>query len=210
MQSFWNQRYTEEEAAYGKAPNAFLAEALGQLRPQWDATPNLLLPCDGEGRNAVWAAGEGWNVSSFDYSDAGVRKAQQWATEAGVTIDCQVADAHAFVPNQPADVVALIFAHMPADLRAAFHKRAATWVQPGGFLILEGFHPDQIHHNHPSGGPKQLDMLFTPTLLRKDFEDTSGLKILSLEAVETTLDEGPFHRGSASVVRMIAQKPVEA
>ena len=209
MQTFWNERYTAEEAAYGKEPNAFLVDALTQLRPRLGAAPTLLLPCDGEGRNAVWAAGAGWQVSSFDYSEAGVQKSKRWAAEAAVEVNCQVADALSFEPEAQADVVALIYAHMPADLRATFHQRAAAWVRPGGYLVLEGFHPDQIRNNHPSGGPKSIDMLFTPAMLQEDFEAGAGLTIESLHAVETTLAEGPFHRGPASVTQLIAYKPVD-
>lgn len=209
MQSFWNERYTAEEAAYGKEPNAFLVEALSQLKPRLGDGASLLLPCDGEGRNAVWAAGAGWQVSSFDYSEAGVQKSRRWAAEASVEVNGQVADAMSFEPAAQADVVALIYAHMPAELRAAFHKRAAAWVRPGGYLVLEGFHPDQIRNNHPSGGPKSIDMLFTPAMLQEDFEDGAGLTIESLTARETTLAEGLFHRGPASVTQLIAHKPID-
>lgn len=210
MQDFWNERYSAVEAAYGKEPNAFLNEALQALADRLGGPGTLLLPCDGEGRNAVGAARAGWQVRSFDYSSAGVEKAQRWAAEAGVELTCTEADAWAFDPEAPADVVALIYAHMPAEKRADFHKRAASWLRPGGHLLLEGFHPDQIHNAHPSGGPRDLAMLFTPELLFRDFVDGARLEIVRLEHLETELAEGEFHRGPAAVTRLIARKPLDS
>ena len=198
MQDFWNERYNSVEAAYGKEPNVFLMEALEALSVRLGGPGTLLLPCDGEGRNAVGAARAGWQVRSFDYSSTGVE------------LTCTEADAWAFEPEAPADVVALIYAHMPAAKRADFHKRAASWLRPGGYLLLEGFHPDQIHNAHPSGGPRDLAMLFTPELLFRDFVDGAGLEILRLEHLETELAEGEFHRGPAAVTRLIAQKPLDS
>ena len=196
MKEFWNERYGAEEAAYGKEPNAFLAEQLALLTPG-----SVLLPCDGEGRNALHAARTGWDVHSFDYSSEGVEKAQRWAAEADVTLNACVADAFAFEPGRSFDVVALVFAHMPADKRQAFHHRAASWLRPGGTLILEGFNPDQLQFT--SGGPKDPSMLFTEAMLREDFAE---LDIVQCELARTELSEGPFHQGPAAVARLVATR----
>lgn len=196
MNEFWNERYAAEAAAYGKEPNAFLAEQLALLTPG-----SLLLPCDGEGRNALHAAQQGWDVHSFDYSSEGVDKSQRWAREANVTINACVADAFAFEPGQTFDAIGLVFAHMPADRRRAFHERVMGWLRPGGTLILEGFNPDQLQFT--SGGPKDPSMLFTEAMLREDFAE---LDVVQCELVRTTLDEGPFHQGPAAVARLVATR----
>ena len=197
MKEFWNERYGAESAAYGKKPNAFLAEQLDRLQPG-----SILFPCDGEGRNALHAALRGWDAHSFDYSSEGVAKSQRWAAESEVTLNAQVADAFEFEPHRTFDVVALIFAHMPANLRRAFHERSIQWLRPGGTLILEGFNPDQLQFT--SGGPKDPSMLYTEAMLREDF---SALEIIRCELARTTLDEGPFHQGPAAVARLVAIRP---
>jgi cyclopropane fatty-acyl-phospholipid synthase-like methyltransferase len=196
MNEFWNERYAAAEAAYGKETNAFLVEQLALLNPG-----SLLLPCDVEGRNALHAAQHGWDVHSFDYSSEGVDKSQRWAREANVTINACVADAFAFEPGQPFDAIGLVFAHMPADRRRAFHERVLSWLRPGGTLILEGFNPDQLQFT--SGGPKDPSMLFTEAILREDFAE---LDVVLCELVRTTLDEGPFHQGPAAVARLVATR----
>lgn len=206
MQGFWNERYENEVAVYGQEPNAFLASTLTALKPSQPKHPHLLLPCDGEGRNAVWAAKNGWKTSSFDYSQRGVEKARKWARQAQVQVNAKVADAFVYTPEEKADVVGLIFAHMESNKRAEFHTRAVSWLRPGGHLVLEGFHPDQIHNDRHSGGPKKLDMMFTEEMLCSDFEIQGQMEILSLETVQTNLSEGRFHQGPADVIRMHARK----
>ncbi len=200
MKAFWDERYGTEDTVYGREPNAFLAEQLAG-RP----LGSILLPCDGEGRNALHAARLGWEVHSFDYSHTGVEKALRWAEAAGVAVNACVADAFAFEPEQAFDAVALIYAHMPAERRAAFHQRAVQWLRPGGTLILEGFNPEQL--GNPSGGPKDAAMLFTEEMLRADFAE---LDIEVCQTAATVIDEGPYHRGPAAVIRLVATRPTSA
>jgi len=193
MKGHWNDRYAENEAAYGRNPNKFFATSLSELEnSDSEGGKNLLLPCDGEGRNAVYAASRGWNVCSFDNSSVGVEKSKRWASEVGVKIDSQIADAFEFNPDRKFDVVALIFAHMPKEMRREFHDRVKNWLKPGGTLLIEGFHKEQL--GLKSGGPKKLDMLFDEELIISDF---SEFKILSINKIKQTLDEGFYHQGKA-------------
>ncbi|HHZ81250.1 MAG TPA: class I SAM-dependent methyltransferase [Flavobacteriales bacterium] len=201
MKGHWNERYAENEAAYGRKPNKFFATSLGELEnSDSDGGKSLLLPCDGEGRNAVYAAKRGWDVCSFDNSTVGVEKSNRWASEAGVEIDSKLADAFEFKPERKFDVVALIFAHMPLEMRLTFHNRVKNWLTPGGTLIIEGFHKDQLGLG--SGGPKKLDMLFDEETIRDDF---SEFEILSIIKTIQTLDEGPFHQGKAITLQFRAK-----
>lgn len=88
MKAFWNQRYDEPEYAYGTQPNLFFKDQLDQLTPG-----KLLMPAEGEGRNAVYAAGKGWEVTAFDSSSSGQKKALRLAQEKKVTLNYLVADA---------------------------------------------------------------------------------------------------------------------
>ncbi len=200
MQSFWDERYAEEAYAYGKKPNEFFARQLGAA----PAGARLLLPCEGEGRNAVFAASQGWQVSAFDYSESGREKCRRLAEEQGVSVDYSVADAADYVYGTAVyDAVALIFVHLPAPLRTFVHRQLVGALKPGGRLIVEAFNPLQL--NNTSGGPRTLDLLYTPELLAADFE---GLEITLLETATTELAEGPYHIGRADVVRMLARKPL--
>lgn len=196
MKSPWDIRYANQEALYGKAPNAFFSHIL-PLYP----CGSILLPCDGEGRNAIHAAKKGWDVHAFDGSQVGINTAQRWAAEANVAIQCDVSDAFDFAPKEQFDLVGLFYAHMPSERRRAFHHLAIQWLKPGGNLILEGFHTDQLHYQ--SGGPRNESMLFTPEMLAEDFKE---LLATQNEVVQVTLDEGPLHQGLASIVRYIGTK----
>lgn len=161
----------------------------------------MLLPCDGESRNGVYAALQGWDVHAFDSSEVGVKTAKRWASQAGVALDFTVCDAFDFKPSIKFDAIGLLYAHMPAELRHEFHTRVVDWLKPGGTLILEGFHQDQLQFN--SGGPRSKSMLFTPEMLAQDF---NGLHLKMNEYSRKILNEGPFHQGEARVHRLIGVK----
>lgn len=193
----WNQRYNSAEYIYGREPNVFFRSEIDKLQPG-----KLLLPAEGEGRNAVYAARQGWDVLALDQSEAAHRKAIGLAGEAGVTFTYRVTDLlHTDLPPRSFDCIALIFVHFPSASRAAFHTRVAEWLKPGGTLILEAFSKDQLQYS--SGGPKDADMLFSITDLAADF---SSLRIIRNEELITFHDEGEFHRGDSSVVRLVAIK----
>lgn len=197
MKNFWNERYSEKDYAYGEEPNAFLAEQIGKL-----PAGNIIIPAEGEGRNAVYAASLGWKVSAFDTSDAGKTKALLLADKKGVTIDYNVDDAVSiFYPNNSADIVAFIFAHFPPSVRKQIHQKAIQWIKPGGKIILEAFNPKQL--NNQSGGPKELSMLYTEEMIRNDFE---GLDIELLQSVQKSLNEGKYHEGIADVIQFVGSK----
>jgi SAM-dependent methyltransferase len=196
--SFWNARFGAESTVYGEGPNVFFANQLEALSPG-----RILLPGDGEGRNAVHAAGQGWSVQSFDASSVGVEKALAHAAKRGVSIAAEVGDAASWEPQEAFDAIALCYLHLPPPLRADFHPRVARWLKPGGTLILEGFGPGQLAFT--SGGPKALDMLFTTAMLEADF---AGLEVQMCVTEEADLDEGPYHQGRAELTRLVARRPL--
>src|SRR4030066_1314218 len=109
MKNFWNERYGNQEYIYGKTPNVFFAEQLESLKPG-----EILLPCEGEGRNAVFAALKGWQTRAFDTSEAGKIKAEKLAAENNVDIDYLIDDALTVqYPPNSFDAVAFIYAHFP-------------------------------------------------------------------------------------------------
>lgn len=198
MKEFWNERYAQDTFVYGTEPNEFLRDNLKKME-----AAKIILPCDGEGRNAVFAALLGWQVNAFDFSSSAKAKANKLAKEMNVSPHYETADIHEKeYPENSANVVALIYAHFPEELRKLAHQKAIKWLKPGGKIILEAFNPDQINNN--SGGPKNVEMLYTKEILKEDFKD---LNIELLEITETHLTEGKYHEGKADIIRLIATKP---
>lgn len=196
--TFWNERYAKDAYAYGEAPNAFLASTLRNYPPG-----RLLLPLEGEGRNAVFAASEGWEVHAFDYSVAGKEKALLLAQKAGVSIRYFVTELAAYpFAAETYDAIGLCYAHLPPTDRSYLHQQVSHALRPGGHLILEAFRPAQL--NYHSGGPRNAEWLYSPEMLTLDFP---GLEFLTLETPIVELAEGQFHCGEAAVIRLIAQKP---
>ncbi len=197
MSLHWDERYNRKEYVYGSIPNVFFENQLTDLKPGV-----ILLPCEGEGRNALFAAQSNWNVVAFDSSEVGKNKAMALATQNNVSYDYQILDVNeANFEPESFDVIALIYAHFKPQLRSKFHATIQRWLKPEGKIILEAFNTEQL--NYSSGGPKDLDMLYSTEILSKDFE---GMKIELIETSTIVLDEGAFHQGDAAVIRFVAQK----
>lgn len=194
----WDDRYSSETYVYGKEANVFFAAQLNGEKPG-----SLLLPGEGEGRNAVHAARLGWHVDAFDQSPVGQEKARALAAEYGVAFNYTVCLMEEFeFPADHYDLVSLMFFHASTSSRQYLHRKVIQALKPGGRLILEAFHKDQINNN--TGGPKSLEMLFDEKNLENDF---ISLETTMLEKREIILDEGPFHQGPADIVRYIGTKP---
>lgn len=194
---FWDQRYAEKGFVYGHQPNFFFCKELGKLQPG-----RLLLPGEGEGRNAVFAARRGWEVVAFDQSREGQRKALELAAQKKARIRYEVTTIDNFEATPESfDCLALIFVHFPSGERRQVHQKLMTYLKPGGTMIMEVFSKDQL--GRKSGGPQHLDFLYSKEDLREDF---SVLATLDLEETETELKEGRYHEGMASVIRVIGKK----
>ena len=199
----WDDRYRQPDYAYGTAPNAFLQQELAKL-----AVGKLLLPAEGEGRNAVFAARRGWQVAAFDISTEGRAKALRLAAENGVSIDYQIIPDLATAPYaaQQFDAIALIYAHFPAAIKSQLHRALDAFLRPGGVVIFEAFSKHHLEYQarNPSvGGPKDEPSLFSLEEIRADF---SNYTFRELEEAEVELREGPFHQGVGSVIRMVGVK----
>lgn len=198
----WNERYSNEEFAYGEQPNNYLKEQVEKLQ-----AGKILFPAEGEGRNAVFAARLGWTVSAFDISMEGQKKALRLAETNGVTIDYQVGELQAL--NYTAaefDAIALIYAHFPAEIKSTYHHALDKYLRTGGLVIFEAFskkHIDYLAKNESVGGPKDIAMLFSTDEIRSDF---ANYEIIELVEKEIELSEGQFHNGTGSVIRFVGRK----
>lgn len=202
MKEFWDQRYAEEGLAYGAEPNAYLQSQLLNFKPG-----RLLLPGEGEGRNAIFAAKQGWNVTAFDMSETAQKKAVQWADSQGVNIRYDVGNLMEIdYSDAEFDAISLIFLHLPPAVKTEAYRRLNTFLRPGGAVILEAFSQNNLTHleqNPKIGGPSNPEMLLTTDDIRQLFPQ---FEIVELAEKIVELNEGKYHVGTGSVVRFTGIK----
>jgi hypothetical protein len=193
---FWDQLYTENETVYGLEPNRFFQSFIDTHKPG-----SLLLPAEGEGRNALYAASKGWQVDAFDYSPVAREKALKQAIELGVHINYWTARAEDYKATKRYDAAALIYVHLPGAVRKRFHQQLYGSLKSGGYMVLEAFAPEQLHNT--SGGPKDPALLYDAPTICTDFQ---FLHMLSCGQKTIQLAEGSFHQGKADVFQRVGQK----
>lgn len=198
MKEFWNERFASGEYIYGVTPNAFYKSIIDKLSHNGKA----LFLAEGEGRNAVYAAQLGYDVTAIDFSTSGKEKAMKLAQKANVNIDYIISSMEQFdFTASTYDLIVLIYAHMTSETRSSIHNKCVKALSPGGKIILEAFNKKQLDNS--SGGPKNEDMLYNIGELKCDF---NGLNIELAEDTHTHLKEGSFHTGHADIIRIIASK----
>jgi len=194
---FWNKRYSEPEFVYGTKPNEFFKEQIAKLNPG-----RALFLGEGEGRNAVYAAKLGWQVDAVDFSSSAKEKALRLAKENNVLINYTVNDfgQYQFAKNQY-DLVVMIFLHLPRETNQIIFQGSISSLKANGKLIIETFSKEQI--NNSSGGPKDIELLFSEDALLKF---TVELETEFVESKTIHLDEGNYHKGKANVIRYVGVK----
>lgn len=198
MKEFWDERYSSESYIYGKKPNLFFKKQIDRLKPG-----RLLLPAGGEGRNAVYAAKKGWDVTAFDYSERARQKALNLARSSGVTIHYETCSADEWSAEESGfDAAALVFAHLPPGVFRSLLEKIFLSLRSGGSLIIEGYSTAQLGRD--SGGPKDPNLLYDADRLKSMLEPAN---IHLFEEAESDLDEGSHHRGKAVVIRVVATVP---
>ena len=206
----WDRRYSGDTYIYGTRPNTWLTEILSEPLPlDYPADTGrplrALEAAGGEGRNAVYLAERGFSVTAVDVSRVGTEKTLALAERRGVTVNAICADALAWRPQTPFDLVVTTSFHVPENQKTALFRALDAAVRPGGVLIAEWFHPEQRTQGFTSGGPPYPEMMFTLDEIRR------GLTRFTFERLEHTekeLREGPKHDGPASVVSVLARKRV--
>lgn len=196
---FWNTRFAVNEFIYGDAPNDFLREQAPRLK----AGSRVLSLGEGEGRNALFLAKQGHALTAVDASHEGLAKLLARAAAANVDITAVLADLARFEPGVAQfDAVVSVFCHLPSALRRDVMTKCIATLKPGGLLIMEGYTPRQLAFG--TGGPKDVDMLLEPEIIRTEL---SGLELLHFVELEREVIEGSYHTGMASVLQVVARKP---
>lgn len=200
MANAWDARFAGAQYHYGTEPAAFVARSLWRIAPG----ARVLSVAEGEGRNAVCLAGQGARVTAVDGSAVALAKARDLATARGVTIATELADlAQWRWPQAEYDAVLAAFIQFaPPALRAAIFAGMAQALRPGGLLLVHGFATRQPGYG--TGGPGQLDQLYTLDLLHAAFP---RWVVLHQADYDADLDEGEGHRGRAALIDFVARKP---
>lgn len=195
----WNTRFAAPGYLFGTAPNRFLKSQQHRLR----GGQRALSIADGEGRNGVWLARQGLDVTAIDFSPVALAKSRALADEAGVRLTLIEADIAAWKwPAAAFDVVVAIFFQFAGpELRAAIFRGIQDSLAPGGIVILQGYRPEQLAYG--TGGPPHAENMYTADLLRAAFAD---LEILHLVEHDSELAEGGGHVGMSALVDMVARK----
>jgi len=194
----WDERYSVDEYIYGISPNQFLTQHVGRLAKGG----RVLCLAEGEGRNSVFLASQGYEVFAVDGSSVAREKALRLAEDNNVSIDYQVADLADFDPGVEAwDGVVSIFCHLPGALRHQVHQRICRALRPGGILLLEAYTPQQL--SFATGGPPNEAMMMSAEILIKEL---SELSFELLQEIERDVVEGVHHTGRGAVVQLIARK----
>jgi cyclopropane fatty-acyl-phospholipid synthase-like methyltransferase len=195
----WGERFAGEDYWFGTEPNAFLAAQAHRLKPGMKA----LAIADGEGRNGVFLARQGLDVTSVDLAPEGVAKAKRLASRYGVAIDAICADLEAWDWGAPRfDVVVGIFFQFAGPrFREALFRQMADVLTPGGLLMIEGYRPEQIAYG--TGGPPRVENLYTAEMLRAAFAD---MEILHLAEYDAEIREGSRHSGLSALIDLVARK----
>jgi SAM-dependent methyltransferase len=198
--SRWDDRYDRPEFVFGTDPNDFLHSSVSSL-PRGRA----LCLGDGEGRNGVFLAEMGFEVTSVDASAVGLAKARRLAASRGVEINTVVSDLSDYDLGAGSwELVVSIFLHLEPEFRRELHSRVARALAPGGAFVLEAYTPRQLHYR--TGGPSRPEYLFTADLLRDDFGGLPGMTFAHLAEVERDVSEGHGHSGRAAVVQLIVRR----
>ena len=193
----WDERYSAKEYVYGKNPNDFLVQSLSNI-----PGGKVLCLADGEGRNSVYLAEQGFEVSSVDASEPGMKKADQLARERGVSIHTVVSDLADYeIEPETWDAIVSIFCHLPPALRQVVHKKVVAGLRPGGVLVLEAYTPKQLELG--TGGPAVAEMTMTLENLKTEL---NGLQFNHAIELERDVIEGIYHTGRGAVVQLIAVK----
>jgi SAM-dependent methyltransferase len=197
---FWDQRYAEAGWAYGTEPNDFVRECAERIPPG-----RVLCLGEGQGRNAVFLASRGFDVTAMDQSRMGLARAEALAAELGVRLTTITAALEEFMIEPLAfSAIVSVFVHPPLILRRDVHQRVMNGLAVGGCYVFEAYAPEQVHYQ--TGGPKDPELLGSLATLR---EELFKLDFEVAREVVRDVTEGRYHTGLAASVQILARRRVD-
>tara|TARA_B100001989_G_scaffold72899_1_gene49799 strand:- start:160 stop:753 length:594 start_codon:yes stop_codon:yes gene_type:complete len=194
----WDERYSIDDYLFGQKP----AQAL--LRNEEYLVPcgETLLIADGEGRNSVYLAKNGFKVTSSDSSIVAQQKAKALAACQNVKVNFKLENFFDidWSKKQYDNIIGICFQFIPPELieEAFMGLRSAT--KKGGTILIHGYTPEQIHYG--TGGPKDVSLMYTEATFTHSFTNS---EIHLLEKYEATISEGPGHNGKSAMIDFVAK-----
>ncbi len=189
----WNKRYADKEFVWTVDPNRFLVAEAGGLA----SGRALDLGC-GEGRNAVWLAEQGWQVTAVDFSEVGLDKARRLASARGVRITWVLADVTTYRPKADAyDLVLMCYLQLPTRQRRAVLAYAKHALAPQGTLLYIGHDLSNLEHGW--GGPQDPAVLCTP---QDVVAELAELRIVKEEVQSRPVAREPAHGGPLEAIAL--------
>lgn len=193
----WDERYNTEEYAYGTEPNDFLKMNVAAI-----PKGRVLSLAEGEGRNAVFLAKQGYSVTAVDSSSVGLDKAKKLAKENGVNIEFIYSDLADYeIGENQWDGIISIFCPLPTSLRKLVHKKVVRGLKPNGVFLLEAYTPKQLEYG--TGGGNSVELMQSLDSLSSELR---GLNFKHLLELERQVIEGIYHTGIAAVAQAIGTK----
>lgn len=197
MMNKWQERFNQTDYVFGKEANVFIQEAAARFT----IGPDVLAVAEGEGRNAVFLAEQGCDVTIWDFAQSGLDKAQALAKEKGVQLKTKIQDLQeANWPIDKYDTIICVFGHFNPELRVQTLKGIRQAVKPGGLFVTEVYAKEQIDYG--TGGPKDETYLYEMT----DFDVFSDWEHLHVEKKEVVREEGAGHSGLSQVIQFAGRK----
>ncbi|HKK85637.1 MAG TPA: class I SAM-dependent methyltransferase [Roseovarius sp.] len=195
----WEDRFQTPDYVFGTEPAAFLKDHADLLPPN-GAT--ALSVADGEGRNSVFMAEQGLEVTALEYAPSAIAKARKLAETKGVIVDFREVDVLNHTWPETYDIVAGIFIQFVGpDARPILFNGMKQSVKPGGLILLHGYTPKQLEFG--TGGPPCAENMYTEDMLRTEFADW---EILDCRAYERHIEEGEGHKGQSALIDLVARK----
>lgn len=193
---FWNLRYSENGFAYGTEANDF-------LRTQtFPAGAKILCLAEGEGRNAVYLAQQGYEVTAIDMAYEGIEKTRDLAQMKNVSVSTICADLAEYeIEAEHWDGIVIIFGHFPEAVRKCVHRSLYKALKKGGKLVMEAYSKEQLRFK--TGGPMDEKMLYSVEEIR---DDLAAFEDLEIKQIEREIHEGKYHNGMSSVIQVVAIK----
>jgi SAM-dependent methyltransferase len=176
----WDARYAAEPTLWGTDPNQYVRARLGGDEPGRAVD----LAC-GNGRNALWLARRGWQVTGVDISGVALERARERGAELGVEVEWVHGDVRSWEPAGPVDVVLVAYLHLPTKELIELLAGAARWLRPDGRLIYLGH--SRTNHARGVGGPSEPTVLAEIADLAAAAE---GLRTVALEHLLRATDAG--------------------
>ncbi|MCE0492896.1 class I SAM-dependent methyltransferase [Vibrio salinus] len=193
----WDNIYDVDEYVYGRCANDFLRNNINMI-----PKGNILCLADGEGRNSVFLAKQGYHVTAVELSAVAIKKAQKLADENHVNIEFIQADLQDFnLGKSRWDAIVSIFCHLPETIRSSLHQRIEQSLKPNGIYLAEAYTPKQL--NFKTGGPANINMMISSKIIKQELP---ALHFRLLMEKERYIQEGIKHNGPSHVVQVIAQK----